>query len=74
MRDPMPPLPDDVYRRARARARRRPRWVLRRREAEIVRRRPRPSDAEIAELRAIKAELRVRAVRKAPLRWWRLAS
>ena len=61
---------DEEYRRVRARVRRRPAWWLRRREARIIAARPRPTIAEIVELRAIRAELRIRSIRPAPLRWW----
>lgn len=52
--------PDDVYARTRARVRRRPKWWLRRRDRRIVAHQPRPSLAELAELSAIRHELRVR--------------
>jgi hypothetical protein len=61
---------DEVYQRARRHARRRPAWLLRRREARVVAARPRPTTEELVELRAIRQELRLRAVRPAPLRWW----
>jgi hypothetical protein len=60
----------DAYQQARVRARRRPTWWLRRREAQIVAARPRPTTAELAELRVIRHQLRIRALRPAPLRWW----
>jgi hypothetical protein len=53
-------LDDEMYRRARRRSRRRPvRW-LKWRERAIVRRRPCPSTKELAELAAIRHELKVR--------------
>jgi hypothetical protein len=48
------------YQRHRARARRRPAIWLRYRERQIVTRRPRPSNEELAELAAIRRELKVR--------------
>jgi hypothetical protein len=62
--------PDETYQQARTKARRRPAWWLRRRDAQIVATRPQPSTEELAELRAIRRELRIRSVRRAPLRWW----
>lgn len=49
------------YRQARSRARRRPAIWLRYRERQIVTRRPRPSNQELAELGAIRRELRIRS-------------
>ena len=63
---------DEQYQQARVRARRRPAWLLRRRDAQITATRPQPSAAQLAELRAIRGELRMRTYRKAPLRWWSL--
>jgi hypothetical protein len=68
---PLPPviLPVD-YEQVRTKVRRRPAMWLRRRERRIVGRRPRPSATELTELGAIRRELRIRAHRPAPLRWW----
>jgi hypothetical protein len=61
----------DAYQHSRGRARRRPTWWLRRRDRQIVAKMPRPSDAELAELQAIRHELRIRAERPRPCRsWW----
>jgi hypothetical protein len=62
-------LTDSAYQRSRAWARRRPTWWLRRREAQIIAIRPRPSAGELGELCAIRKELSVRAVGRAPVRW-----
>lgn len=62
--------PDDGYQHARVRARRRPAWWLRRRQAQIIGIRPRPTLEQIAELRALRQELHVRSLRRAPARWW----
>ena len=58
--------PVEQYQQARARARRRPTWWLRRRDRRIVSRQPRPSAAELIELQAIRAVLRVRAIKPCP--------
>jgi hypothetical protein len=60
--------PDRHYSATRHRARRAPTWWLRRRESRIVARR-RPTDLELAELAAIRQELRIRAIK--PRRWGR---
>jgi hypothetical protein len=60
--------PDHAYHRARLKVRCRPTWLLRRQERRIIARH-RPDALQLAELAAIRGELRVRSVR--PRRWWR---
>jgi hypothetical protein len=64
--------PDETYRWARGKARRTPAWLLRRRQAALTSASPWPTAGQLAELGAIRHELRIRSVRKAPLRWWSL--
>lgn len=56
----------DEYMRHRAKARRRPAWLLRRRERQIVAKRY-PDATELAELAAIRKELSARGRRPAPM-------
>jgi hypothetical protein len=53
---------DELYRRARAKARRRPSMVLRRQERQVVAlaKARRPLESELAQLAAVRAELRLR--------------
>jgi hypothetical protein len=53
---------DERYQQARARARHRPSWWLRRRDRRITARRP-PDAAELVELVAIRQELKLRAMK-----------
>jgi hypothetical protein len=52
--------PDETYRRCRSKFRRRPAWWLRYRARQIVSRRPWPDGDELAQLAAIRRELRMR--------------
>lgn len=64
------PWLDDEYLQARARAKRRPTWWLRRKRDRIIAIRPRPSDEQIQELRAVRRELKDRREGA----WWRTIS
>lgn len=61
--------PSQLHERLRSKIRRRPAWLLRRREAQIITS-IYPSNDELAELGIIRKELRIRATRPAILRRW----